>query len=127
VLRARTAPNERAQNANSQGRLSNRTALPEDCSRAAYVAPWVEIGFAVSLGAMKGNFRSAGVRLQPPVTNDLGCGFGRHKAVYGLHQLPVRLVRNCNHVQQHLILIQFALVNMERAECADLKYPRLLN
>jgi hypothetical protein len=58
---------------------------------------------------------------------ELGCGCGRHKAVHGLHELPVRLVRNCNHVQQHLILIQFVLVNMERAECADLKYPRLLN
>ena len=58
---------------------------------------------------------------------ELGCGFGRHKAVHGLHQLSVRLVRNCNYIQQHLILIQFALVNMERTECADLKYPRFLN
>jgi len=58
---------------------------------------------------------------------ELGCGFGRDIAVHGLHQLSVRLVRNCNYIQQHPILIQFALVNMERTEYADLKYPRFLN
>jgi len=42
----------------------------------------------------------------------LGCGPGRHKANYRFFELPIRLVRNNPHIEQHLIPIQLALMTL---------------